>query len=68
MIDFILLIGALVLFIISFVLLMRDLLSKNRLQNQSSEGNLTKYSGYSLGASILALMLMVFVSFGYIYR
>jgi hypothetical protein len=68
MIDFILLIGALVLFIISFVLLMRDLLSKNRLQNQSSEGKLTKYSGYSIGASLLALILMVFVSFGYIYR
>ena len=68
MIDFILIIGALVLFIISFILLVRDFLSKNRLQNQSSEGKLTKYSGYSLGASILALMLMVFVSFGYIYR
>lgn len=68
MIDFILLIGALVLFIISFVLLMRDLLLKNSLQNQSSEGKLTKYSGYSLGSSLLALMLMIFVSFGYIYR
>jgi hypothetical protein len=67
MIDFILLIGALALFIISFALLIKDFLLKNNLQNQSSEGKLTKYSGYSLGASLLALILMVFVSFGYIY-
>ena len=67
MIDFILLIGALALFVISFALLIKDFLLKNSLQNQGSEGKLTKYSGYSLGASLLALILMVFVSFGYIY-
>jgi hypothetical protein len=67
MIDFILLVGSLVLFVISFALLVKDLLLKNSLQNQSSEGKLSKYSGYSLGSSLLALILMVFVSFGYIY-
>ncbi len=67
MIDFIFLVGALVLFLISFILLIKDLLLKNSLQNQSSEGKLTKHSGYSLGFSLIALILMVFVSFGYIY-
>ena len=66
MIDFIFLCVTLVFFILSFILLVKDLLLKNKLQNQAFEGKLTKYSGYSLGFSLLALILMVFVSFGYI--
>jgi len=66
MISFIFLCGSLILFILSFTLLVKDLLLKNKLQNQASEGKITKYSGYSLGFSLLALILMVFVSFGYI--
>lgn len=66
MINFIFLCGTLILFILSFILLVKDLLLKNKLQSQASEGRLTKNSGYSLGFSLLALMLMVFVSFSYI--
>jgi len=66
MINFIFLCGTLILFILSFILLVKDLLLKNKLQSQASEGRLTKHSGYSLGFSLVALILMVFVSFSYI--
>lgn len=64
MINFIFICGTLILFILSFVLLVKDLLSKNKLQD--SKGKLTKYSGYSLGSSLVALILMVFASFSYV--
>ena len=67
MINFIFLCGALVLFILSFILIEKDLLLKNKLQNQASKGKLTKFSGYGLGFSLLALILMIFVSFSYVY-
>jgi hypothetical protein len=66
MINFIFLCGTLTLFILSFVLLAKDLLLKNKLQSRPSEGKLTKFSGYGLGFSLLSLILMVFVSFSYI--
>ena len=67
MINFIFLCGTLILFILSFILLLKDLLLKNKLQTQATEGIITKYSGYSLGFSLLALILMIFVSFSYVY-
>lgn len=67
MINFIFLCGTLILLIFSFILLVKDLLLKNKLQNRASEATITKDSGYSLGFSLLALILMVFVSFSYVY-
>ena len=67
MINFIFICGTLILLILSFILLVKDLLLKNKLQTQASEATITKNSGYSLGSSLLALILMVFVSFSYVY-
>ncbi len=67
MFNFILIVGAYVLFLFSFILLVKDILTKNKLQDHNLEAKLTKSSGYSFGFSLLALILMVFVSFSYVY-
>jgi len=66
MFNFILLIGATILFFLGFILLMKDLMIKYKLRDQNSAGKITKETSYSLGFSLLALILMVFVSFSYI--
>ena len=66
MFNFILIVGAFVLFLFSFILLAKDFLTKYKLQNNNPEAKLTKLSGYSFGFSLLALILMVFVSFSYV--
>jgi hypothetical protein len=66
MFNFILLIGTTILFFIGFILLMKDLRIKYKLRDQNLVGKITKETSYSLGFSLLALILMVFVSFSYI--
>lgn len=65
MFNFILLIGAFGLFMSSFILLLIDLLSTKKDQNRNSKRKFTKKSAYSVALALIALILLVFVSFSY---
>ncbi|MFX1358693.1 MAG: hypothetical protein ACFFA8_15620 [Promethearchaeota archaeon] len=65
MFNIILLIGSFVLFLTSAYLLLLDLGSKNREENIEIKRNLPKLGSYSFLLNLIALLLLVFVSFGY---
>jgi len=66
MFDIILLIGSFVLFLASTFLLLLDLGSKRRDENIETKRNLPKLGSYSFLLNLIALLLLIFVSFGYV--
>jgi len=67
MFVFILLIGVFGLFMASFVALIMDLTSTKRNTNRPTSEKLPKLGKFSFIFNLIALLLLVFVSFMYVY-
>lgn len=65
MFNLILLVGSFGLFLTSAILLLIDLESKKRSKNRDKTRNLPKLGSYSFLLNLIALLLLVFVSFSY---
>lgn len=62
MFIFILLVGTIILFIIGFILITIDLISKKRHESRQYHEKFPKLTSYSVVSVLLALILLVFVS------
>ena len=67
MFVFILLIGVFGLFMASFIVLIMDMLSPKRNDYRPSDEKLPKFGKFSFLFNLFALLLLVLVSFMYVY-